>query len=171
MLYYCLQWRHFHCLSYFPKIRLFSHLKKRQKYIPRYTWIWGMAGNSQMANSLWDHFRKFVFPVAVWWWRRVKWHFHCIVFSKIIIQHAFFPRRTSSPLVARHWEAVTIICALPGTDPKAAPVLLSKCTSNKIALLGLFPKINPAPQQDYTLMNNTPERKPCFDIVCGITIY
>lgn len=42
---------------------------------------------------------------------------------------------------------------------------------NKIGLLGLFPKINPAPQEDYTLMNNTPERKIWFDIVRGITIY
>lgn len=101
-----------------------------------------------MNGTLWDHFRKFVFPVAIWGWGRVKWHFHCIQEN----YSTCFPRRTSSPLVARHWEAVTIIGVLPGIDPKAAPILLSNCTSNNI-VLGLLPKISPAPQEDYTLMN------------------
>lgn len=67
-------------------------------------------------------------------------------------------QENTQPISSQHWEAVTITGVLPGIDPKTAPILLRNCTSNN-TVLGLLPKVNPAPQEDYTLMNSTPERK------------
>lgn len=57
-------------------------------------------------------------------------------------------------VLARQWEAVTVIGVLSEIDPKAAPVLLCNYTPNNLlrkVVLGTLLRLDHAPQKDYNI--------------------